>query len=288
VTFSPCRCHARESLAGTPVPVSASSSMPHILICNDDGIDAPGIYALAQEIKRIARVTVIAPDRQQSAVGHAITMQYPLRAMPFSKGGEFFGFAVNGTPADAVKLAVKRLLAEPVDMVISGINHGSNTAINIIYSGTVSAATEGTILGIPSIAISLTTYGEADFGVAARFAARLAQMVEREGLPPGTLLNVNVPALPEQQIRGVKMTAQGRSSWEDTFDVRQDPSGKEYFWLTGRMNVSDTDPDTDQVSIGEGYISVTPIHYDLTDRAQLSAMQRWDISGLLPGKGKVD
>jgi len=253
----------------------------HILICNDDGIDAPGIYALAQEIKNIARVTVVAPDRQQSAVGHAITMQYPLRAMPFQKNGEFFGYAVKGTPADAVKLAVKQLLKEPVDMLISGINHGSNTAINIMYSGTVSAATEGTILGIPSVAVSLTTYGEADFSVAAKFAARLVQLVVERGLPPGTLLNVNVPHLPLENIRGVKVTTQGRSSWEDTFDVRCDPAGREYFWLTGHMNVTDTDPDTDQVAIGEGYISVTPIHYDLTDREQLARMKGWNVASLL-------
>lgn len=254
--------------------------MLHILICNDDGIDAPGIYALAQEIRKFARVTVVAPDRQQSAVGHAITMQYPLRAMPFNKNGEFFGYAVKGTPADAVKLAVKQLLKEPADILLSGINHGSNTAINIMYSGTVSAATEGTILGIPSIAVSLTTYEEPDFAVAARFAAHLAQLVAEKGLPSGTLLNVNVPNLPVKEIRGVKITSQGRSSWDDTFDVRCDPAGREYFWLTGHMNITDTDPGTDQVAIGEGYISVTPIHYDLTDRDALVEMRGWDVDSI--------
>ena len=199
----------------------------------------------------MATVTVMAPDRQQSAVGHAITMNNPLRVVPFQKDGEFFGYAVEGTPADAVKLGVKCLVKEPVDLLVSGINHGSNTAINIIYSGTVSAATEGTILGIPSIAVSLTTYGEADFGVAARFAARLAVMVHEKGLPAGTLLNVNVPAVPEEEIRGVRVTRQGKSSWDDTFDVRRDPANREYFWLTGRMNVTDTDPETDQVAMQE-------------------------------------
>jgi 5'-nucleotidase len=255
--------------------------MLHILICNDDGIDAPGIFALVKEMQKSARVTVVAPDRQQSAVGHAITMQYPLRAMPFQKNGEFFGYAVKGTPADAVKLAVKQLLKEPVDMLISGINHGSNTAINIMYSGTVSAATEGTILGIPSMAVSLTTYGEADFIFAAQFAARLAHLVAAEGLPVGTLLNVNVPSLPAARIRGVKVTSQGKSSWDDTFDVRCDPAGREYFWLTGQMKVTDTDPETDQVAIGDGYISVTPIHYDLTDREQLVRMRGWDMGSLV-------
>lgn len=249
----------------------------NILICNDDGIDAPGIHALAEELKKIARVTVVAPDRQQSAVGHAITMNYPLRAVPFHKNGEFFGYAVDGTPADCVKLAVKFLLKEKPDLVVSGINHGSNTAINIIYSGTVSAATEGTILGIPSIAVSLTTYAAADFRYAARIAARLARMVAERGLPQGTLLNVNVPALPEKEIRGIKITAQGKSSWEDTFDVRRDPANREYFWLTGHMNVTDTDPDTDQVAVLEGYVSVTPIHYDITDHDQCARMRIWGL-----------
>lgn len=249
----------------------------HILVCNDDGIDAPGIYALAQELKSIAKVTVIAPDRQQSAVGHAITMQSPLRVVEFRKDGAFFGYAVKGTPADAVKLGVKCLLEEPVDLCVSGINHGSNTAINIIYSGTVSAATEGTVLGIPSIAMSLTTYAECDFGVAARFAKTLALEVMKRGLPAGTLLNVNVPALPESEIRGVKITKQGISSWADTFDRRKDPAGREYFWLTGTMDVTDTDPETDQLAIQAGYISVTPVHYQLTDEVQRGVMQGWGL-----------
>jgi len=251
----------------------------HILVCNDDGIDAPGIYALAQELRAFARVTVIAPDRQQSAVGHAITMQFPLRVVPFAKNGEFFGYAVKGTPADAVKLGVKCLVKEKPDLLISGINQGSNTAINIIYSGTVSAATEGTILGIPSIAVSLTTHDEYDFSVAARFAAALAKLVHEKGLPQGTLLNVNVPAVPAGEIRGVKITAQGRSSWDDTFDIRRDPAGREYYWLTGKMLVTDEDEGTDQLAIRDRYISVTPIHYALTNEEQRRVMRGWGLEG---------
>jgi len=251
-----------------------------ILVCNDDGIDAPGIYALAVELRKIADVIVVAPDKQQSAIGHAITMNYPLRAIPFRKNNEFFGYAVEGTPADAVKLGVRFLLKEKPHMLISGINHGSNTSINIIYSGTVSAATEGTILGIPSIAVSLTTYEEADFSYAAKVAARLALVVAEKGLPDRTLLNVNVPALPEDKIRGILVTKQGRSTWDDTFDVRRDPANREYFWLTGRMNVIDTDPETDQIAIRNGYISVTPVHYDLTDRRMLEEMKGWGLGDL--------
>jgi 5'-nucleotidase len=252
----------------------------HILVSNDDGIDAQGIYALVMELRKVAEVTVVAPDKQQSAVGHAITMNYPLRALPFRKNNEFFGYAVEGTPADAVKLGVRFLMKEKPDMLLSGINHGSNTAINIIYSGTVSAATEGTILGIPSIAVSLTTYQDADFSYAAKFATRLALLVAEKGLPERTLLNVNVPALPEDQIRGIMVTKQGRSTWDDTFDVRRDPANREYFWLTGRMNVVDTEPDTDQIAIRDGFISVTPVHYNLTDRGMVEAMHGWGLEGL--------
>lgn len=252
----------------------------HILISNDDGIDALGIFALVQEIKKIADVTVIAPDKQQSAVGHAITMNYPLRAVPFHKNGEFFGYAVEGTPADAIKLGVRSLMKTKPDMVISGINHGSNTAINIIYSGTVSAATEGTVLGIPSVAISLTTYGEPDFSYAARFAGRLALLVAERGLPEGTLLNVNVPPVPEHEIAGVLLTRQGKSTWDDTFDVRRDPANREYFWLTGKLNIVDSDPDIDQIAIQNKYVSVTPIQYDLTDKSMLERMKEWRVEDL--------
>jgi len=250
-------------------------------VSNDDGIHAPGIHALARELRSLGEVTVVAPDKQQSAVGHAITMNYPIRAIPFFKEGELFGYAVEGTPADAVKLGVRFLMKEgPPDLVVSGINHGSNTAINIIYSGTVSAATEGTILGIPSLAVSLTTYGEADFTYAAHVATRLARLVAEKGLPRGTLLNVNVPAVPEDQIRGIRLTRQGSSTWDDTFDVRRDPANREYYWLKGRLNVTDTDPEADQVAVQEGFVSVTPIHYDLTDRGLLAQMQGWGVEGL--------
>lgn len=252
-----------------------------ILICNDDGIDSAGIFALAAEIRKIADVTVVAPHQQQSAVGHAITVNYPLRAVPFHKNGDFFGTAVEGTPADCVKLAIKFLMKDnPPDMVLSGINHGSNTAVNIIYSGTVSAATEGTVLGIPSIAFSLTSYTNLDFTYAAKFAARLVTLVAEKGLPAGTLLNVNIPNLPEKDIKGVLITKQGISTWEDRFDVRRDPANREYFWLTGSMHVTDTELDTDQIAVERGYVSITPVHYDLTNREMVEAMGRWGIEKL--------
>jgi 5'-nucleotidase len=256
--------------AGSPI---------RILVCNDDGIAAPGIAALADALHAVGEVTVVAPDRQQSAVGHAITMNRPLRVVPYHRDGQMFGYAVEGTPADAVKLAVKCLMDRKPDLVVSGINHGSNTAVNILYSGTVSAATEGMILGIPSIAISLTTYGEADFRYAGKVGVELAREVLRRGLPSGVLLNVNVPAIPEEEIRGVRLTRQGESSWDDTFDVRRDPANREYYWLTGEMRITDTDPETDQVAIREGYVSVTPIRYDLTDRGMMEGMRGWKLGG---------
>ncbi|MGD1044269.1 MAG: 5'/3'-nucleotidase SurE [Bacteroidota bacterium] len=249
----------------------------NILVSNDDGIDALGIYALVQEMKKIGTVTVVAPDKQQSAVGHAITMNYPLRVKEFKKDGKFFGYAVQGTPADCVKLAVRAILKRAPDLVVSGVNHGSNTAISIIYSGTVSAATEGTILGIPSIAVSLTTYAPADFRYAAKFARKLALLIGKRGLPSSTLLNVNVPPLKAKEIKGVLITRQGKAVWNDTFDHRRDPNNREYYWLTGGLEEVDTDLEFDEAAVRANYISVTPIHYDLTDYKMFEAMKKWGI-----------
>lgn len=248
-----------------------------ILVSNDDGIDAPGIYALANELKKIGNIIVAAPDKQQSAVGHAITMNYPLRAQKFYKHGKYFGYAIDGTPADAVKLAVSSLLKEKPDLIVSGINHGANTAISIIYSGTVSAATEGTILGIPSMAVSLTTYGKPDFKYAAKVARKIASIVLKKGLPSGTLLNVNVPPIPEKEIKGIKITRQSSAKWHDWFESRRDPNNKEYFWLTGRLVDKEKQSDTDLYAVENKYVSVTPIHYDLTDYKMLDQMRKWKI-----------
>lgn len=231
-------------------------------------------------MKKIGNVTVVAPDKQQSAVGHAITMNYPLRAVDYHKNGRFFGYAVEGTPADCVKLAVRSILRQQPDILVSGVNHGSNTAINIIYSGTVSAATEGTVLGIPSIAVSLTTYGKADFRFAAAFARKLAEVVLAKGLPDGTLLNVNVPAVQPRQIMGIRITRQGKTRWDDTFDVRRDPNDKEYFWLTGKLEIIDHSNETDEIAVREKYISITPIQYDLTDYPAIAKLRRWKLNDL--------
>lgn len=250
---------------------------------NDDGIYARGLAALAEEIKKIGEVTIVAPIEEQSAVGHAITLLSPLRVSNFQKNGEFFGYAVTGTPADCVKIAYWALLNEQKpDLVVSGINHGSNTGLNVIYSGTASAATEGTILGIPSIAVSLATYEDVDFSFAAKFARNLALMVLDNGLPPSTYLNVNVPAIPEEQIEGVEVTRQGMAVYRERFDKRTDPHKKTYYWLTGQKINLDVEPqDADDVAVMQNKISITPIHFDLTNYKYLEQLRTWDLSTIL-------
>lgn len=242
----------------------------NILVTNDDGIDARGIYDLVLTLRDVGNVIVMAPLGEQSAVGHALTVSLPLRVTEFHKNGAFFGFAVSGTPADCVKLALRTFLAErglPLpDIVVSGINHGRNTAVNIIYSGTVSAATEATVLDVPAIAVSLTSYHpNADFGPAAEFMRRFTPHVAALGLPRGTLLNVNVPALPTEEIEGIAYTKQGASYWEDEFEKRIDPQERPYYWLKGRYVLEDHDADIDDIAIRDRKISITPIHYDLTN-----------------------
>ncbi len=255
-----------------------------ILVCNDDGIDSQGIWILAEALKEISDVTVVAPRKEQSAVGHGITMQIPLRVIDYNKNGKFFGYAVEGTPADCVKMGIRNIMKEPPDLVISGINHGSNTAINIIYSGTVSAAREAAIMDIPSIAISVTNHAATEFSLAAKVAKKLALEIVDKDLPVGTLLNVNVPDVSEDQIAGVHLTRQGKSKWDDIYEKRTDPYGKSYYWLTGNLLEVDTEMETDQAAIRKNYISITPIHFDLTDYDTFERMKKWKIERLLNGK----
>jgi len=251
-----------------------------VLLCNDDGIHAPGLAALAAEIKKIAQVTIVAPDREQSAVGHAITLTDPLRVNEYHKDGDFFGWAVSGTPADCVKIAICALLDAKPDLVISGINQGSNTGINTIYSGTVSAATEGRINDIPAFAISLTSYTYRDFSTAARFAAKFAPVYLHLDLPRGVFVNVNVPALPESEIKGVKITRQGQANYVEIFHRRFDPKGRVYFWMDGERTAEEEDVNIDERAVKAGYISITPIHYDLTHYPTLEKLES-QIPGLL-------
>ena len=255
-----------------------------ILVCNDDGIDSQGIYALVESLKEIATVTVVAPLKEQSAVGHAITMQIPLRVTKSFKDGNFFGYAVNGTPADCIKIGIRNIMKEPPDLVVSGINHGSNTAINIIYSGTVSAAREAAIMDIPSMAVSVTNHEVTDFRFAAKVTKLIAKEMAGKDIPKGTLLNINVPDVPEGQIAGIILTKQGKSKWDDIYEQRVDPYGKDYYWLTGNLMEVDTDVETDQVAIKKNYVSISPIHFDLTDYETFDKMKKWNLEHLLNGK----
>lgn len=255
---------------------------PNILVSNDDGIEAPGLQRLVEELKSFANVYVSAPYTQQSAVGHSITIFYPLRTYEHQKDGEFFGIAVEGTPADAVKIGVLHFFKDvKFDMVVSGINHGANTAINIIYSGTVSAATEGTILKIPSIAVSLTTFTKADFIEPAKIASAIIKQMwedDKINLHEGTLLNMNIPNVPLNEIKGVKVTKQGRSYWEDAFEVRKDPNGRDYYWLTGHMEYRDISTEFDVAAVKENYVSITPLHFDLTDYLTYEEIKNWQLN----------
>jgi len=255
-----------------------------ILITNDDGIEAHGIAALADSLSEVGEVTIVAPLKEQSAIGHAITMQLPLRVINYKKNGDFFGYAVSGTPADCVKIGIRNLMDIPPDLVVSGINHGSNTAINIIYSGTVSAAREAAIMDIPSMAVSVTNHEATDFRFAAKISRLLALKLAGNDLPLGTLLNVNVPDIPEDQIAGIKLTRQGKSKWDDIYVRRTDPYGKNYYWLTGNLMEVDTELETDQVAIRKNYVSVSPIHFDLTDYDTYEKMKTWKIEDLMNGK----
>jgi len=223
-------------------------------------------------------VSVFAPDVERSAVGHAITTKTPLRVSEIALEGGLVGHAVNGTPADSVKLAVLAILRERPDLVVSGINLGPNTATNIIYSGTVSAATEARILGIPSIAISIGAFKEPIWQTAATFSRRLAEQVLARGLPPKVLLNVNVPNLPLAEIKGVRVTRQGDSAYEERFDVRSDPHSLPYYMKAGSYRMSDFDEGTDAFALDQGFVSVTPLCFDLTAYGRLEEFSRWDLS----------
>jgi len=211
-----------------------------ILVTNDDGIYTDGIYWLWEAVKDFGNALVVAPDTEKSAVGHAITITNPLRTKYMNRKGGFSGYAVNGTPADCVKIAVRSILKSPPDLVVSGINYGANVGTNVIYSGTVSAATEGTILGIPSIAVSIDSHHPKDFKSAMDTTQNTLKKVLKFGLPKGTLLNVNVPDIPEEMIKGTRITTQGNAYFKDRFEKREDPRGKIYYWMTGES----IDPDS--------------------------------------------
>ena len=250
------------------------------MVSNDDGINSIGIYQLVKELKKIGDVTVVAPLTEQSAAGHSITMKVPLRVQEYYVDDNLFGYSVNGTPADCIKMGIKNILKEKPDIVVSGINNGSNAAINVIYSGTVSAAREAAIMDVPAIAISVTDHLPKHFEYAAKLASKLSLLVSKNTLKAGTLLNVNVPDLPEKEIKGVMLTQQGLSKWDDYYEERIDPYGVKYYWLTGKLFVQDQDLNKDQIALNNNYASITPIHFDLTDYEMYDQMKNWHVEDL--------
>jgi len=258
----------------TPTP----DDPPRILLCNDDGIHAPGIESLATALDGMGELSVVAPTTEQSAVGHAVTVRDPVRAHKVEfevPSGPIPAWGVTGTPADSIKLACHELLDQPPDLVVSGINQGPNTAVNVLYSGTVSAATEASILGLDAVAISLCDWSEPQFEAAGRWARRIVEWTLDRGLPRGVLLNVNVPALPRDEIEGVALTRQARARWEEGFEKRTDPANRPYYWLAGTFVNLDDGQETDLSAIERGYVSVTPIQHDMTAYDAFDSLQDW-------------
>lgn len=253
---------------------------PLILVVNDDGITAPGIVALAQEMIAFGEVWVVAPDSPQSGMGHAVTIGNILRMdeVPFPVEG-VRAHSTTGTPVDCVKLAIHRLLHRKPDLLVSGINHGSNSSINVIYSGTMSAAVEGAVEGIPSIGFSLLDHARgADFSAAQEAVRRVIPPVLEHGLPTGTCLNVNIPKLPWSEIQGIKVCRQAAGYWEEAFEERQSPGGSTYYWMSGKFNNPDAGEDTDEWALKHGHVSVVPTQFDLTAHHAIARLNQWDWS----------
>lgn len=266
-----------------------------ILITNDDGVWARGIRVLAERIAREPEyeVYVVAPDRERSATGHALTLHKPLRVEEVEMEGKMRGvWWTTGTPSDCVKFAVGRLVPEPVDLVISGINAGPNLGGEILYSGTVSAAMEGAFLDIPSIAVSIGSKGHRHFDVAANFIVRLIKLLPESGLGKSLFLNVNIPNLPEEQLQGIQVTRLGVRAYTDHFEKRVDPRGKVYYWLAGEAIEEGEEEGTDAWCMSHKMISLTPISFNMTDMLMKEKLQNWDALSKLvdtkaaePGKG---
>lgn len=254
---------------------------PLILVTNDDGITAPGVRALIDMMNEIGDVYVVAPDSPQSGMGHAITINSTLfcERIRIDDGPQKDReWACSGTPVDCVKLAITKILPRKPDICVSGINHGSNSSINVIYSGTMSAAVEAGIEGIPAIGFSLCDFSySADFFAAKEFIQRIVRESIEKEMPKGMILNVNIPKLPKEEIKGIKACRQAAAVWKESYDERKDPRGRSYYWLTGEFVNLDKGEDTDENALSEGYISVVPIQYDMTAHHFISDLNQWDL-----------
>jgi 5'-nucleotidase len=252
---------------------------PLILVTNDDGINAPGIRTLVSVIKDIGDVIVVAPDSPQSGMGHAITINSTLHSSRITpKNSEIIEYSCSGTPADCVKLAINELMPRKPDLCVSGINHGSNSSINVIYSGTMSAAIEAGIEGVPAIGFSLLDYSwNADFSQSKDFIRKITLNALNNGIPKGVVLNVNIPAVKKSDIKGVKICRQAMAYWVEEFDKRKNPLGQEYYWLTGKFVNKDQGEDTDEWALKNNYISIVPVEFDLTAHHAIKGLNEWDF-----------
>lgn len=249
---------------------------PLILITNDDGISAPGIRFLVSLMGRIGRVVVVAPDKPQSAMGHAITVNQPLRITKLRFDDHHTEYSCSGTPVDCVKIAIDKILRRKPDLLVSGVNHGANSSVNIIYSGTMSAALEGAMVHVPSIGFSLNEYAyNADFSHTEHYIISIVKNVIAHGLPEGTCLNVNFPARSNRKIKGIKVCRQAKGHWKEEFDERKDPHGRNYYWLTGVFENPDLGSDTDEWALKHNYVSVVPVHFDFTAHQAISEINKW-------------
>lgn len=255
----------------------------HILVTNDDGITAPGIAALIEVAMEFGKVTVVAPDSPQSGMGHAISIGKPLRLNEEKLPMKVEAYAASGTPADCIKLATGVLMkGKKPDLILSGINHGYNSSVSSIYSGTLSGAREGAIQGIPSIGFSLGNFQHsADMSASKVVVKSILDKVVKNQLRSGTLLNVNIPYLPIDDIRGIKIVRQAMGRWVEEFDQRVDPYGRYYYWLTGKFELQDEGSDTDIHALKDGYVSVTPMTHDLTQHRDIASLTQWhfDLEG---------
>lgn len=251
---------------------------PLILITNDDGVSAPGIRALIEVMAEIGEVIVVAPDKPQSAMGHAITINNTLFIDKISKeNATILEYSCSGTPVDCVKLGVNEILKKKPDLCVSGINHGSNSSINVIYSGTMSAAVEAGIEGIPAIGFSLLDYNwDANFEEIKPFIKKITLEVLEKKLPKDVVLNVNLPKLKREEIKGIKICRQAKALWVEKFDKRTSPFGKEYYWLTGDFVNEDKGEDTDEWALANGYISIVPVQFDLTAHHATQQLNTWN------------
>lgn len=248
---------------------------PLILITNDDGIDAPGIRALIDAMSKIGRVVVVAPDQGRSGQAHAITVNSPLRPRLLVDKPDHLEYCTNGTPVDCVKLALKVIMPGKPDIIVSGINHGTNASINIVYSGTMAATIEGCMEGIPSVGFSLCDFSmEADFNPSIPWITQIVLSILKDGLPKGICLNVNIPVTVNEPIKGIKITRQGDGNWDEEFDHRIDPRGRDYYWMTGKYNSNGHDCNTDEWALNRGYISIQPVTFDLTAHHILSKLEK--------------